>query len=113
MTNRLYYDEDLQDKVNKLMTISNPKEVIKRVKDYLGNDVKLYVSTRKNKKYMVYNPENNQFVHFGSFSPPMEDFTYHKNEARRNNYLKRANKIKGNWKDNKFSPNNLSIHLLW
>jgi len=34
-------------------------------------------------------------------------------EMKRNAYLSRATKIKGNWKENKFSPNNLAINLLW
>jgi hypothetical protein len=42
-----------------------------------------------------------------------EDFTKHKDENRRRNYLKRASNIKGNWKDNPYSKNNLAIHLLW
>ena len=41
------------------------------------------------------------------------DFTKTHNEAKRKRYLARATKIKGNWKSNKFSPNNLAIHLLW
>jgi hypothetical protein len=75
--------------------------------------MKLYLSTRKDKKYMITNPKTNKLIHFGSFNPPMEDYTYHKNEDRRENYLKRARAIKGNWKDDKWSANNLSIHLLW
>ena len=31
----------------------------------------------------------------------------------RKNYLARATKIKGNWKSNKESPNNLAINILW
>jgi len=31
----------------------------------------------------------------------------------RKNYLARATKIKGNWKNNKESPNNLAINILW
>jgi hypothetical protein len=34
-------------------------------------------------------------------------------EKKRNAYLARATKIKGDWKDNKVSPNNLAIHILW
>ena len=32
---------------------------------------------------------------------------------KRNNYLKRATNIKGNWKYNMMSPNNLAIRILW
>jgi hypothetical protein len=69
----------------------------------------LYTSTRKNKKYMLFN--GCKIVHFGQL--PYEDFTKHKNKTRRMNYLTRATNIKGNWKDNAYSPNNLAIHLLW
>ena len=31
----------------------------------------------------------------------------------RDRYLKRATKIKGNWKDDPYSPNNLAIRILW
>ena len=43
----------------------------------------------------------------------MEDYTKHKDEKRRKSYLARAKGIKGDWKNNKYSANNLSIHLLW
>jgi hypothetical protein len=34
-------------------------------------------------------------------------------DAQRKKYLARATKIKGNWKSDKYSPNNLAIHILW
>jgi len=34
-------------------------------------------------------------------------------ETKRKSYLARATKIKGDWKDNKYSPNNLAIKILW
>jgi DNA-directed RNA polymerase beta subunit len=54
-------------------------------------------------------PEGHK-VNFGS---NMEDFTKHNDEQRRQNYLKRSAGIRGNWKENKYSPNNLSRSLLW
>ena len=39
-------------------------QVIKNAKLYLGNDVTILPSTRKNKKFMVLNPEN-KYVHLG------------------------------------------------
>ena len=42
-----------------------------------------------------------------------EDFTKHKDEERRKDYRRRAENIKGNWKNNKYSPNNLAINILW
>ena len=34
-------------------------------------------------------------------------------EQKRKSYLARATKIKGDWKSNKYSPNNLAIKILW
>ncbi len=59
---------------------------------------------------MVLNPDDN-FIHFGDNR--YEDFTQHKDKGRQQKYLNRSSKIKGNWKDNKYSPNNLSINILW
>jgi hypothetical protein len=42
-----------------------------------------------------------------------EDFTKHKDEKRRENYLKRTANIRGKWKDDPYSKNNLSRCLLW
>ena len=70
----------------------------------------VFVSSRKDKKYMILN-DSKKFIHFGANG--YEDFTKHMDENRRRLYLARATKIKGNWKSDKFSPNNLSIHLLW
>ena len=66
-------------------------------------------STRKNKKYMIMNDDHN-YIHFGDLR--YEDFTKHQDLKRLNNYLSRATKIKGNWKKDKYSPNNLAINLL-
>jgi len=59
---------------------------------------------------MIMNPDN-KYVHFGDSR--YEDFTQHKNKDRQQNYLKRSSNIKGNWKNNKYSPNNLSMNILW
>ncbi len=92
---------------------SNPKVVYQKARKYLGKDVIIQPSTNKNKKYMVYDPNTENWVHFGTMKPPMEDFTKHQDEKRRQRYLARATKIKGDWKDNKYSANNLSINILW
>ena len=56
--------------------------------------------------------DNNKWVHFGQLG--YSDFTkYPHDEDRRRLYLARATKIKGNWKENIYSPNMLSIVLLW
>ena len=59
---------------------------------------------------MVTRPDG-KIVHFGQMG--YEDFTRHKDKTRRKNYLTRSRKIRGNWKSDKYSPNNLSINLLW
>jgi len=117
MSYLLYYDEEdenYKDKIEQLLKVSNPKEVIKKAQQYFNNpDIKVYLSNRKNKKYAIYDPNIKKLVHFGQMDPPMEDFTYHNDPQRRERYLKRASNIKGNWKDNKYSSNNMSMHILW
>ncbi len=96
--------------MEKICKVSNPKMVLKQLEKYYGDEVDLYLSTSKNKKYMVFD-EDGKKVHFGSIIH--EDHTKHKDKKRRLNYLKRASNIKGNWRQNPFSPNMLSIILLW
>jgi len=60
---------------------------------------------------MILNPNTNKFVYFGQMG--YEDFTKHKDEKRRENYLKRTANIRGKWKENPYSKNNLSRCLLW
>ena len=67
-------------------------------------------STRKNKKYMIMN-DDNKYIHFGDSR--YQDFTKHQDLERLKSYLSRATKIKGDWKKDKYSPNNLAINLLW
>lgn len=67
-------------------------------------------STRKNKKYMILD-DHTKYIHFGDSR--YQDATVHGDKNRLKNYLSRATKIKGDWKKNKYSPNNLSINLLW
>jgi hypothetical protein len=109
---RLYYNEDTEDKIEQLLKVSNPKQVITNAINYFNDtDIKVYVSPYKNKKYAIYNPNTNALVSFGDIR--FQDYTHHQNDVRRNNYLRRASNIKGSWKDDKYSSNNLSIHLLW
>jgi hypothetical protein len=89
---------------------SNPAQVRRLAKKYLGKTAKISLSTKKEKKYMVTAPDG-KIVHFGQMG--YEDFTKHKNKTRRKNYLTRSRKIKGDWKKNKYSSNNLAINLLW
>ena len=86
------------------------KYVLQNAKEYLGDDVEIKPSTRKFKKYMVKKPDG-KWSHFGDNR--YDDFTQHRDKERQKNYLARAKNIKGNWKNDKYSPNNLSIHILW
>ena len=45
---------------------SNYKEVLSLAKHYYGNEIILLPSSRKNKKYMILNPNTNKFVNFGA-----------------------------------------------
>ena len=59
---------------------------------------------------MVQNPDN-KWIHFGQMG--FQDYTKHKDKIRRKNYRLRASNIKGNWITDPYSPNNLSLFLLW
>ncbi len=112
MGHRLYYDEDYEDKIQQLLEVSNPKEVIIKAIEYFKDpNIKVHLSTKKNKKYMILNPQKAKMVHFGDIR--YEDYTKHKDQERREAYLARAAKIKGSWIFDKFSANNLAMHLLW
>ena len=90
-----------------LRTKSNPAIVSAKLKQLLGNDTKLYISTHKNKKYMVQNPDG-KWIHFGDINS--EDYTYHKDETRRKNFMTRNAK----WRTaDTWTPAWLSFHILW
>ena len=90
---------------------SNPRRVSRKMERYSDGKVEVYRSTRKDKKYMIYHPDTNKKVHFGQMG--YEDYTKHKDKSRRERYLARATNIRGNWENDAYSPNNLSIHILW
>jgi len=90
---------------------SNPEQVKKNAIKYFGKNVVLKVSNKKGKKYMLLNPNTDKYIHFGAVG--YEDFTKHQDPKRRDNYLNRSASIKGNWKNDKYSANNLARELLW
>jgi hypothetical protein len=98
-------------KHNVIWEYSNPRVVQKKAREYLGSDAVIFMSTRKNKKYCIFDKNLNKWIHFGQLG--YEDYTKHLDNSRRKNYLARSTSIRGDWKTNKYSPNNLSIHLLW
>lgn len=97
-------------KSNEIWEWSNPIQVRKMADKYLGKDVPIYLSNKKGKKYMVENPEG-KWIHFGQLN--FQDFTHHKDEERRKRYLTRTANMRGDWKSNKYSANNLSRNILW
>ena len=101
----------MEDKKYKLSLYSNFDIAQKKTREYLGRNTELFISPRKDKKYRVYDPFNDKWIDFGQME--YEDFTKHKDNDRRLRYLKRATNIKGNWKNNPYIPNNLSLHVLW
>ena len=94
-----------------ILKYSDPTKVFKKAKEYLGKNVEIKLSTKEHKKYMVLNPETDKWIHFGQMG--YEDYTKHKDLERRKSYLARASNMKGEWRNNPYSPNNLSIHILW
>ena len=87
---------------------SDPKTVFKKAKMIYGNDVIIDMSTRKNKKYMLFNPNNNKWIHFGSYG--MEDYTKHKNLQRREQFRNRNKK----WSlQEPYTAGFMSYFLLW
>ena len=98
-------------KTDNLFKISNPIIVQKKANEIYGKDAIIYKSDKPQKKYKILNKFTGNFVYFGDGK--REDHHFHQDEKRRVNYLKRATNIKGNWRNDPYSPNNLSISLLW
>lgn len=90
---------------------SNPRQAQKMAYKYLGKTAKLYPAINHEKKYSIYDPKHDKWVNFGQIG--YEDFTKHKDMKRRHNYLTRTKSMRGDWKSNKYSANNLSRNILW
>lgn len=95
----------------RLRKYSNPTKAQQRAYRYLGKTAKLFPAQKYDKKYRIYDKKHQKWINFGQLG--YEDFTKHGDKTRRRNYLRRSRNIKGSWKENKYSPNNLSIHILW
>jgi len=95
----------------KIFKYSNPKRAQYMAYKYLGKTAKLYPASNSHKKYQIYDEKNDKWVQFGQIG--YEDFTKHKDKKRRTNYLTRTKFMRGNWKKNKYSANNLSRNILW
>lgn len=96
--------------MDNLSKYSNPAEAQRRAYKVYGPHARLYYSSRPNKKYMIISPTGKR-VHFGQLK--YEDFTLHKDEERRSHYLSRSMNIRGNWRNNLYSPNQLAMRILW
>ncbi len=84
---------------------SNPTIVQKKARE---NGFLIVFSPRKNKKYVMVNPDTNNYVHFGEMG--YEDATLHKDPIRISRFRQRNKK----WENApKYTPAWLSFHLLW
>lgn len=99
-------------KSDPLYKVSNPNAVQKQAFELYGDDAIIYKSDKPDKKYKILNPDG-KWVYFGQMKPPMEDFFKHQDLERRKKYIARASNIKGNWRKDIYSPNYLSLVLLW
>jgi len=102
-------------KLSDLLKISDPVEVKRRFEKYRGTaKAEISVSPRIDKKYMIRvaaaDGVRGRIVHIGSTMP---DFTKTADEVKRKSYLARSAGIRGDWRDDKWSPNNLARALLW
>ena len=87
-----------------LRQFSNPEEVKKKAQKYGLNPI--YESTRKNKKFMVWNGD--KFIHFGAMG--YSDFTKNHDQTR----LKAFRSRNRAWQyADVYTPAWLSWHLLW
>jgi len=95
-------------KTDPIWKFSNPLTAQKKAtKLKLGT---IYRSTNKDKKYQILDPDG-KWVHFGQME--YQDFTKHLDQKRRENYLKRASGMKGDWRTNPYSANALAMRVLW
>ena len=94
-----------------LTRYSNPRIAQHMAYKYLGKTAKLYPAKNPVKKYSIFDPIHKKWINFGQLG--YEDYTKHHDKKRRKNYLTRTKSMRGNWKNNKYSANNLSREILW
>jgi hypothetical protein len=94
-------------KYEDLVSISNFYIVYNQFKKIYPSDSEIKISTRKNKKYMIYDTDKNEWFHFGS---TMSDYTRHGDKQRQIIFLKRNKR----WADaDIYTPAYASYYLLW
>jgi len=91
--------------------------IVRKIANSKGYDGRaIEFSDKPEKKLMIYD-DNGKKVYFGQTRYNDYIIWKHLNskvaDTKRKQYLARATKIKGDWKDNKFSPNTLAINILW
>jgi len=95
-------------KINKINKYSNFRKAQRQTRKILGNNAKLYISDRKDKKFMVIDPHTKKQIHFGQIG--YEDWLKHHDTQRRQRFLTRNRRWK---KAPKYSAAYLAYHVLW
>ena len=90
---------------------SNPKIVDKKAKQYLGKNVKIKLSDKPIKKYMVLNPNTHKYVYFGQMG--YEDFTKHNDTKSKERYIARHSRYEIWTKSGVDTAGWLSRFILW
>ena len=88
--------------------VSNPSKVFQNARKTYGNNVKIDISDRKNKKYMIFDPHKKKYIHFGDIK--YSDFTKTQDDEKRRLFRLRNNK----WQDSPmYSASHMSYWILW
>lgn len=95
-------------KLEQIFPYSDPNIVFARAKKLYGRDVKIEYSTRKNKKYQIYDPNKRVWIHFGQIG--YQDYTKTGNEIQRLKFQMRNHRFAS---APKYSPAFASYFLLW
>jgi len=105
--------KELVGKGNKFLPIPDIVDLknVKKMAKSAGYDPKrIYPPTKEGKK-LSYLDDDGKLINFGHSS--YESYDRHKDELRRERYLARATNMRGKWRNDPYSANNLSINLLW
>ena len=99
----------MEQKYEELIKYSDPEYVYEKFNRWgLNNRADLYLSTRKDKKYMVIMKDTNKKIHFGQMG--YEDYSKHKDELRMMKFQNRNRR----WASAiEYTPAWLSFYLLW
>lgn len=96
------------DKNDEIYRYSNP-EKLRKIADKKGfKDIEIFLSDKKDKKYMLFEPYSNGKIYFGQSN--YEDYLKHNDEERRKQFKNRNKR----WATfHKFTPAYLSYNLTW